>query len=69
MQVMEHFIINTQIEKLYKNYKVNQDGGLVNFTQLNSDQEYNLELLCEEIANFSYYFENYRFYVLNFLYK
>lgn len=68
IQIIEHFVINAKIEKLYKNYKVNQDGGLADFTQLNQDQEYELELLCEEIANISYYFETYRYYVLNFLY-
>ena len=69
MQVIEHLVLNTGLVQLYKSYKINQDEGLANFNQLNSDQEYNLELICEEIANFSFYFENYRFYVLNFLYK
>lgn len=27
-----------------------------------------MDLLCEEVSNFSYYYQNYRIYVLNFLY-
>jgi hypothetical protein len=36
---------------------------------LSSEDEYEVDLLCEEISNFSYYYQNYRIYILNFLYK
>jgi hypothetical protein len=35
---------------------------------LDADEEYEVDLLCEEVSNFSYYYQNYRIYVLNFLY-
>lgn len=36
---------------------------------LSSDQEFEIDLLCDELSNFSYYYQNYRIYILNFLYK
>ena len=36
---------------------------------LSSEDEFEVDLLCEEISNFSYYYQNYRIYILNFLYK
>ena len=61
-QIIEHFILNCQIENLMSIH-------LDETQTLSSDQEFEIDLLCDELSNFSYYYQNYRIYILNFLYK
>lgn len=63
-QIIEHFLHNSQLDHFHNLLSRQHQTDF----QLLPDQEFEIDLLCEEICNFSYYYQNYRIYVLNFLY-
>ena len=66
-QIIEHFVVSTELDRVAKSYKGADQIGYI-WSEL-GDKEYAVDLLCEELANFSYYQENYRVYLLDFLHK
>ena len=65
-QIIEHFCLNTEIDQV-----VNKINLYFNKSQtlLDPETEYHVDLLCDEISDFSFYFENYKVYVLKFIKK
>lgn len=67
-QIIEHFYVSMEVDRVAAPF-MSIGNANYKFEEMTPKTEYGVDLLCEEISNFSYYYEKYRIYVLNFLYK